>query len=164
MPRTFSAKDGVVAVDLLHCGVDHLDAAKTLFGGNPSHFDSAGYLAHIGTELLLKAWLLHSTGQFEGIHNCKDLFEMLVKQCGATSPTEENLAALTLLDQHESLRYPNRNAPTEVGTEQWNLIEAFVGYVCRSMPKELSEELGKVKAGSKSGRVLMRKKIDHDVR
>lgn len=160
MVRVFAPKDGVVAVDLLHCGLDHLDAAKALFGSNPSHFDSAGYLGHIGVELLLKAWLLHVTGEFEGIHSCTVLFERIMQECAAPKATDEHLAALVLLDQHESLRYPNRKAPTEVGDDQWPTIESFVGHICRSMPKELSGELEKVEAGRKAGRVLMRKKIE----
>lgn len=160
MAREFSAKDGLVPVDLLHCGLDHLDAAKALFASNPIHYDSAGYLSHIGVELLIKAWLLQVTKSFEGIHNCKALYERLAEKCGTDKLTDEQAAIVGVLDGYESLRYPNRNKPTEVGDESWARVEALVGHICRAMPKELVAELEKVRAGTKAGRVLMRRKID----
>lgn len=66
MARKFTVEDGLVPVDLLHCGLDHLAASKALFKLSPAGFDSAGYLAHIGVELLLKAWLLYGTEGVRG--------------------------------------------------------------------------------------------------
>ncbi len=73
MARRFTQKDGLLPEDLVHCGLDHLAAAEALFATNASHFDSAGYLAHIGVELLLKGWHLQVFGEFEGIHNLHTL-------------------------------------------------------------------------------------------
>lgn len=160
MARTFTAEDGLAPVDLLHSGLDHLDAAKALFKSNPAHFDSAGYLAHIGVELLLKAWQLHTTKGFEGIHNCRALYEQLCEKCDASKLTDEQAQVLSVLDEYESLRYPNRATPTEVGDESWNSVEALVGHICRSIPKELVAELERIKAGTKSGRILMRKRVE----
>lgn len=72
-PRIFTTADGLLPVDLAHCGLDHLTAAQRLFNSDPSHYDSAGYLAHIGVELLLKGWLLETTGRFEAIHNLGEI-------------------------------------------------------------------------------------------
>ena len=54
-PRIFTPTDGLLPVDLAHCGLDHLTSAQKLFNSGPSHYDSAGYLAHIGIELLVRS-------------------------------------------------------------------------------------------------------------
>jgi hypothetical protein len=162
MARTFSvAKDGLVACDFLHSGLDHLTGAQLLFGSDdPGHFDSGGYLAHIGVELLLKAWLLEVAGEFEGIHNLETLYDLLIKKYGASALGNEQQQALKMLDQFEQLRYPNPKQPTEIGDEDLPLIESLVGHICRTMPQSIHDALEKVAAGRKGGRVLMRKKID----
>ena len=86
MARIFSTADGLVPVDFAHCALDHMTAAHALFDTDPSHYDSAGYLVHIGVELLLKSWLLQAAGEFEGTHNLKALYAALeAKHCGPPS-------------------------------------------------------------------------------
>lgn len=162
MARTFSvAKDGLVACDFLHSGLDHMTGAQLLFeGDDPGHFDSAGYLAHIGVELLLKAWLLEVAGEFDGIHNLEALYDLLMKKHGAAVLDNEQQQTLKMLDQFEQLRYPNPKQPTEIGDEDLPHIEALVGHICRAMPQSIPEALEKISPGRKGGRVLMRKKID----
>ncbi len=41
------ASEGYQARDLIHYGLDHVNAAENLFRSSPSYFDSAGYLLHI---------------------------------------------------------------------------------------------------------------------
>lgn len=162
MVRVYKKSDGLLPEDLVHCGLDHLTAAEELFDSNPSHFDSAGYLSHIGVELLLKGWLLQCAGEFKGIHSVKELYEELVKKCGAPQVDSQIQDTLELLDCYEALRYPNRNQPTEVGQEDWNEIDNFAGLVCRSMPKEIEKALDALSSNNKitkSGRVLLKKKI-----
>jgi HEPN domain-containing protein len=162
MARVFTAeKDGLVAADFLHAGLDHRTAAKLLFeSDDPSHFDSAGYLAHMAVELLLKAWLLEVAGEFEGIHNLQALYDVLQKKHGVAPLDDEQQQVLKMLDQFEQLRYPNPKQPTEIGDEDLLRTEVLVGHLCRSMPKAISEALEKVEPGRKGGRVLMRKKIE----
>ena len=157
-PRTFTTADGLLPVDLVHCGLDHITSAQVLFNSDPSHYDSAGYLAHIGVELLFKGWLLETTGRFEGIHNLCALHRQLVNSVGAPALDDQSFAALRLLDEYESLRYPNRKHPTEVGQGHWSVIEALVGAFCRSLPMSIERELNAVEFGHKAGRVLMKKK------
>ncbi|MBU0621359.1 MAG: HEPN domain-containing protein [Gammaproteobacteria bacterium] len=114
LPRVFTTADGLLPVDLAHCGLDHLTSAQRLFNSGPSHYDSAGYLAHIGIELLFKGWLLESTGRFEGIHNLGTLHGQLVSFAAAPTLDDQSSNVLVLLDQYESLRYPNRKNPIEV--------------------------------------------------
>lgn len=121
--RIFTKDDGFEAGDLLHCGQNHLSAAEALFAGSPSFYDSAGYLAHMGIELLLKGWLLEVAGEFPGVHRISDLWTDLMKRHGAPTLTENETNLLMKLDQFGTLRYPNKKAPTEVGTEDWELIK-----------------------------------------
>jgi len=161
MVRMFSvAKDGLVPCDFLHSGLDHMAGAQLLFESGASHFDSAGYLAHIGVELLLKAWLLEVAGEFEGIHNLEALYDVLMKKHGATPLQEKQQAVLKMLDKFEQLRYPNPKQPTEIGDDDFPQIEALVEHILRAMPQSIPDALGKVEPGRKGGRVLMQKKID----
>ena len=104
MARTFGIKDGLVPSDFLHAALDHIAAAQALFTTNPSHYDSAGYLAHIGVELLLKAWLLEAAGQFEGIHSLQTLYTQLTQKHQAPKLEAQQTAVLRMLDQFEQLR------------------------------------------------------------
>lgn len=159
-PRTFTKDDGVGAGDLLHCGEDHLSAAEALFAGSPSFYDSAGYLAHMGIELLLKSWLLEVAGKFPGVHRLSDLWAALMQSHGAPTLTESESNLLTKLDQFETLRYPNSKAPTEVGSEDWAMIKAFAGKLKRLMPQSIEIPKSADSLVRKSGRVLMKKKIE----
>ena len=156
--RKFTSEDGVEAGDLLHCGEDHLSAAGYLFAASPSFYDSAGYLAHIGIELLLKSWLLEVAGEFPGTHSLSRLWSTLMNGHGAPALTDDESRLLTKLDQFETLRYPNRNALTEVGTEDWEMIDAFWKKVRGWIPQSIGVPKGADKLVRKSGRVLMKKK------
>lgn len=161
MARTFNTeKDGLVACDFLHGGLDHMTAAKQLFESDPSHFDSAGYLAHMAVELIVKAWLLETAGEFEGVHDLRALYGVLETKHGAPALSDEHLQVLNMLDQFEQLRYPNPKQPTEIGDRDLPNIEALVGHLCRTMPQSVSEALARIEPGRKGGRRLMRKKIE----
>lgn len=159
MVRTFSTKDGLIPGDFLHAALDHIAAAEVLFASDPSHYDSAGYLAHIGVELLLKAWLLGAAGQFEGIHNLHALYVRLSREHGAPNLAAEQTSILEMLDQFEHLRYPNPLQPTEIGESDWTDIESLVGFLYEAMPTAILEAMEKAEFGRKGGRVLMEKKI-----
>jgi hypothetical protein len=51
--KMFSRSDGYTEQDLLQSATDHLASARRLFEGGPRCFDSAGYLSHLGIELIL---------------------------------------------------------------------------------------------------------------
>jgi HEPN domain-containing protein len=156
--RKFTKEDGVEAGDLLHCGVDHLSAARYLFAASPSFYDSAGYLAHIGIELLLKSWLLEVAGEFPGIHNISELWSTLMNDHGGPALSEDESRLLTKLDQFETLRYPSRKVPMEVGTEDWEMIDVFSEKVRGCMPQSIEVPEAADKLVRKVGRVLMKKK------
>ena len=72
--RVFRLSDGFQPAELIRYGVDHLRAAERLFAGSPLFDDSAGYLAHLGIELLLKSMLLHADGRFPEEHRLQQLY------------------------------------------------------------------------------------------
>jgi hypothetical protein len=54
MAKTFTAAGGYTQLDLVQFSRDHLFAAQKLFNLDVRTLDSAGYLAQLGIELLLK--------------------------------------------------------------------------------------------------------------
>jgi HEPN domain-containing protein len=158
MPRKFTTADGLVPEDLIHCGLDHITAAQLLFESDPGHFDAAGYLIHIGVELLLKGWLLETTGFFKDTHDLRLLYERLVSQASAVPPDNKQRGLLATLDEYANLRYPNRKHPTEIGTENLPEIEALIGHLLRSMPERIEQLVGQIDPVKKAGRVLMKKR------
>jgi HEPN domain-containing protein len=160
MVRKYSQKDGLSPLELLRGGLDHLSASKALFKGSPSHYDSAGYLAHVGLELTLKSWLLTVHGEFDGIHELHSLHAKLVSSAGAEILSSEDAGTMTLLDAYSELRYPNLNQPVEVGTQQQAQVELLMDTLWAQMPASLYEAVHSMDPLKKGGRVLMKKKIE----
>jgi HEPN domain-containing protein len=160
MPRIFTTADGLVPLDLLHSSVDHLKAAQKLFDSSASFFDSAGYLAQLSIELMLKAWLLQCAGRFEGHHALRDLHADLVRKHGAQILTAEESDTMTLLDRYSELRYPNRNNPVEVGNESVKGIDNLFDAIFNQLPQELLDAFASLNPVEKGGRILMKRKIE----
>lgn len=156
--RILTTDDGLIPEDLLRSGLDHFRAATLLFEAGPAYFDSAGYMAHMSAELLLKAWLLQAAGQFKGIHSLRKLHHELVTSHGAAPMTTEQVQVLELLDKYGQLRYPNRADPTEVGDDDLPMITEFIRHVLSSLPVPLRQAIDQLHPVEKGGRVLMRKK------
>lgn len=160
MARTFTAADGVTPEDLVHSALDHINASEALAKASPSFLDSAGYLAHMAVELVLKAWLLHSSGSFKGIHTTHALYRELNEKHGAPELDKAQSQLLDILDKYEELRYPNRKSPVEVGNEELEQSAGLVDFLCELLPDALQESVAKLDATAKGGRVLMRRKIE----
>jgi HEPN domain-containing protein len=146
--------------EFLRNSIDHLGAAEVLFEGSPSHFDSAGYLAHLSIELFLKGWLLHLAGSFPKTHDLDSLHGELVQSHGILALKEEQLSVLKLLDRYDELRYPNRSDPVEVGTEHVSPIRQLVDSFWQQLPDNLILTYSELDPLQKGGRVLMKKKIE----
>lgn len=159
MSRTYTSADGVVTGDLIRCGCDHLTAAGLLFDSNPNHFDAAGYLTHIGVELLMKGWLLATTNRFDDTHSLNKLYQRLVAEAGAPILTNEQVILMNLLDMYSKLRYPDGKIPVEIGNDNWSEIQSFVEYLFRTMPQSLTKALTASNPLTKAGRVLMKRQI-----
>ncbi len=157
----YTEKDGYSIEDLLHFGYGHVDAARALFRGDPAFLDSAGYLVHLGVELVLKAWHLAWFGQFDNTHDLIELFAVLKKKDAALDIGTDNEDFLTELDKFYLLRYPRRKAgAVEVGSDQLEPLDALLDALWKAMPKELVERYEKLDRTKKGGRVLMKRKIE----
>ena len=156
----YTAKDGYTIEDLLHFGYGHVDAARALFSDDPAFLDSAGYLAHLGVEVALKAWHLAWFGEFENTHDLVELFDALKKKDKSLDIGSDNEAFLAQLDKFYLLRYPRKKGDAvEVGSDQLKHLDALLDALWAKMPKELIETYEKLDRTKKGGRVLMRKKI-----
>src|SRR4030042_2595452 len=150
----FTKKDGYTEKDLLHYAVDHLKSAKVLFEKHYDLYDSAGYLSHLGIEMILKAMLLNREGEFPGVHKLGLLFRRLED----ISLTNEQERLIKKLDKFERLRYPNPRKAIEIGDEDWDRIHYFVLYFFAKFPKKLQEEFKKIDRTKKGGRIVMWKR------
>jgi hypothetical protein len=157
----YTAADGVSVADLLHFGLDHISAAQALLNGAARHFDSAGYVAHLGFELLLKAWHLHTCSEFSGIHGLEDLWNGLLGRSRIRSLSDRDLETLRLLDSYAELRYPNLNSPVEVGSDDLPRIGALGKALFERMPKSLHAIVDGLHWSTKGGRVLMERPMPH---
>ncbi|HTV77668.1 MAG TPA: HEPN domain-containing protein [Steroidobacteraceae bacterium] len=153
----FTAAEGYTVGELLHYGFDHISSARYLLVRSATYFDSAGYLAHIGVELILKAWHLEALGHFENTHNLQELWRVLVKQSGVKKLSKDGSRTLALLDTYEHLRYPNPSNPIEIGSEHVAKVNALVEALWRRMPDALLLAYDGIDPLKKGGRVLMKR-------
>ena len=158
-PRIFSTADGVTVADLLHFGLDNLSAAEALLKSSARHFDSAGYVAHLGIELLLKAWHLQGLNSFPGVHSIIYLWSELRKSLPIRQLSRRDLETLALLDDYAELRYPNLNYPIEIGSDDSPRIGALCTSLLKRMPRALHQAIEGLHWSRKGGRVLMEKPI-----
>lgn len=141
MPRTYTAADGVTVPDLLHSGLDHISAAEILLQSNARHFDIAGYVAHLGFELLLKAWHLQNFDSFPGVHDIKSLWSDLHKSSAIRQLSRRDLETLELLNGYADLRYPNLNSPIEIGNDDLPRIGALCSAIFKRMPRSIYQAI-----------------------
>jgi len=159
MQQRVITKDDCKAVDLLQAGLDHLKAAEILLRESPEVFDSAGYLAHLGIELMIKSWMINSIGSFNAIHHLKQLIKDMKKGNCKLSLTKRDLQTLTYIEKFNELRYPSlisRN-PVEIGSEDIDQIYELVDTIWQQMPEQLVTEYEEIPHGKKGRRVFMKK-------
>lgn len=156
--KSYGASDGFITEDLVHYGVDHMKAAKILFEKDPSLFDSGGYLAHLGIELLLKAWLLEIPGEFPKTHSLAALVEKINKQKNLIELTAEEKEILSLIDEYGELRYPTPKRPVGIGDEDWPKIEDFFYDLINQAPTKIKLDAYNIVSTNKGGRVLLKKR------
>jgi len=157
--REYTAADGLRVDDLLQYGLDHISTAEHLLKQSASYYDGAGYLAHMGFELLLKAWLLHQNGSFPATHKLVHLIAALKQANPAFTFTKAVWNTLPILELYEKLRYPDRSLPMEVGSDQWPAIKTLSDELWSQMPSELKAIADSLDPLQKGGRILMKKKI-----
>ncbi len=163
--KKYTLQDGYTVEDMMHFGFGHIDAAITLFKDDAAFLDSAGYLAHLGVEIVLKAWWLHQFKYFEDIHKLSELKDKLSElQNGNNVLTidTKHEKFLTELDKFYMLRYPRRQeGPIEVGSDHLPQLEELIAALWQVFPQDLIDIYNSIDQTKKGGRVLMSKKIVH---
>jgi HEPN domain-containing protein len=105
--KIFTRQDGFTELNLLQAASDHLESAKMLFDRHFRCFDSAGYLCHLGIELVLKAILLNICNEFPNEHYLSKLSGLNAKQCVKVNYERKHSDTIKMLDNFNELRYPN---------------------------------------------------------
>ncbi len=159
--RQFKVGDGYSVGDFLRYGFDNVAAAELLLKTNARYFDSGGYLAHLGLELLLKAWHLHVFGEFEEEHRIGQLWQKLVQHDNELYLDKENSEALKKIGTYFTLRYPNPAMPQEIGDEDLPGILKLEAAICSQMPVKMHSIIAALSGVIKGGRVLMEKPIEN---
>lgn len=156
--KNFTRKDGFSELSLLQAGIDHFVSAKVLFDANTRCFDSAGYLCHLGIELVLKAMLLHKCDEFPDVHSLTKLSELIESQGAKIDYTEEHSEVIRMLDHFYKLRYPNPAGPVEIGDDRWEAVEILFDHLILMFPEQTQHTLKHMDHSIKDNRVLMKKK------
>lgn len=154
----FTRQHGFSEITLLHSAIDHLASAKVLFDTNGRCFDSAGYLSHLGIELVLKAILLNHCNEFPNEHSLAKLSNLIVKSGVNLNYTNGHEETLKTLDGFYELRYPKPINPIEIGDDDWSDIEALFEHLIFILPDEIQQNLKQMNHTEKGNRILMRKK------
>lgn len=159
-PRSFKRTDGFEPKDFIHSGLDHINAAENLFKASSSFLDSAGYVAHLGFELLLKAWHLEAFGEFFATHSLNELISQLRDKGQQVDLSAEELVTLKIADEYGELRYPNPHQGTEVGEDDWEKLEVLLESIWEQTPIVFDVYFASIDSTRKGGRVLMEREID----
>ena len=153
----YNIENGYLPEDILQSAFHHYEAAKLLLERSPDYFDSGGYMLHLSIELMFKAWILNEQKEFDSTHSLQNLRQVLIESGEKLPFTKQENKVLTHLDGLYELRYPNRNQPTEIGSEEIQLVEPIVEKIWQSLSESLVIAFNKIPPGSKGGRIYMRK-------
>ncbi len=155
--KKFKAEGGFKSEDLLNYATDHLKSAYLLFErGGPSCYDSAGYLSHLGIELILKSILLNLKRKFPAEHNLKKLYDE-IKVSGGISIKKDEKETLEMINQFQYLRYTNPPSPVEIGDDDWPKIEQLYKSLLRNLPEDIVSRAREFRFLKKGNKVLIKK-------
>src|SRR2546428_512 len=104
--REFTAAEGYTTRDLVAYARDHVASARVLFRTSFDCYDSAGYLSHLGIELLLKAFLLHHTGRFPNEHDLVRLLALVHEHEPTIALSDAEQRILRQVNTFNFSRYP----------------------------------------------------------
>jgi HEPN domain-containing protein len=151
--RKFGVNDGFKSEELFQNALDHLASSKLLFDRNPRCYDSAGYLAHLGLELMLKSVLLNLKGEFPAEHDLKKLYNF-AKRLGAVLLKKSEQEELERINQFFYLRYTNHRKPIEIGDDDWEPIKQLFYTLSSNFSKDTINKSRNPDYYKKGGRVL----------
>jgi HEPN domain-containing protein len=155
--KIYKESDGYKSEDFLQSAYHHFAAAQKLLEDTPELFDSGGYLLHLSVELLFKSWLLHVNQEFNGTHSLQHLRDKVCKLKPNLKFTKNQNKVVEHLDNLYELRYPSRQKPTEIGSEEIELVKEVLDRIVNLLPEDLYSRFESIPYGTKSGRVLMEK-------
>lgn len=156
----FRVEDGYTPKTLLQYGIDHLACAKHFFSfGHPKTYDSAGYIAHLGIELIMKAILLVAQGYFTDTHDLSYIYENLTLNQKKWSLAKKHVKTINLLNNFYGLRYPKPNGAIEIGSDDWPKIESLCEALIKKLNKKHQKEMRNIDFFSKGNRVLLYREI-----
>jgi len=161
-PRVFCRNEGYTEAELAEAARDHMGAARILFDKGPFYYDSAGYLAHLAIELLLKLMLLRVRDEFPSEHDLQTLLKLLRQEIPDLEVTKAGERAVALVDRFKDLRYPRPDDPIEIGSDDVNVFVSLYSTIWEFIPENArptSDSRGWI---TKGGRVLMRRPKDAD--
>ena len=159
MPKTYSEEDGYTQAELLRFSRDHLFAAERFFAGGVRCLDSAGYLSHLGIELLLKAVLLGATRQFPNEHSLLKLGCSVKRAIPAFELPTLFVDVLPLLDRYYELRYPTPSKLPGIAQGDWPVIADVATLIEQYLPDAICESASQ-DASHKAGRKIIRRRSD----
>jgi HEPN domain-containing protein len=158
MTKRYRAGDGFSVQTLMHAANDHLVAARVLFESSRSQvLDSAGYLAHLGIELALKAGLLHVAGSFPNEHNLGNLAAELRGHIPSFEVAPPYHETFELVSEFTELRYPGLEM-AEVGSLHGDDVEALFGHLLDKLPPDLRRAVQQIDHTNKGGRILLERR------
>jgi len=158
--KYFFKEDGFDPIDLVQFGIDHLASAKILFEKSSRCYDSAGYLTHLGIELLQKAIILHDLGKFPDEHNLVKLHSTVYMPSFYPIFSEQSQEHLKKISSYFHLRYPRKTNPVSIGSEDWKSIEQVYVEIHDKIPASIMSSYEEQTQGMKGGRFLMIKESD----
>lgn len=154
MGKKFNKIDGWTESLLFERSKGHLMAAERLFCiQEPRIYNdtlsSAGYLSHLGIELLLKGCWVNESSHFEDLHS----LAKLAAKIKFLKLNDELSRIITNLDRFYEMRYPQEigeikeiekrnisfNLPTEIGDNDWVDAINFLHEVQKQMPISLTK-------------------------
>ena len=159
MVKLYSVADGYSETDLVQFSRDHLFAAETLFASDVRCLDSAGYLSHLGIELLLKALLLGATGSFPNEHSLLTLGCSVKRAIPEFALPSWYIDVLPLLDRYYDLRYPTPSTLPGIAQGDWPVIKEMATLMERYLPDAVIQS-NTQDARYKAGRKIIRRRSD----
>jgi HEPN domain-containing protein len=117
--KKFTRQNGYSELELLHSATDHLGSARVLFDRSPRCYDSAGYLCHLGIELVLKAIILNKCNEFPNEHSLVELSKSIERQSVKLNYGTDHKDTISMLEGFYELRYPKPSNPIEIGDDDW---------------------------------------------
>jgi HEPN domain-containing protein len=132
-----------------------LSSAKVLFDKNSRYFDSAGYLSHLGIELVLKAMILNSSNEFPNEHSLAKLSTLIERSKLKLNYEKNHEHTLKMLDDFNELRYPNTLNQIEIGDDDWESIENLFEFLILKLPPEIQQMIKDINHTEKGNRLLL---------